>query len=104
MKPEYVGVWVSRVPGAVPIGEVVPDAFVRVAGAVRVIRVPSDGVHIVDVLIADATGEIWFACDFEPDRFIIGTASVVEGSAAVSSEGLRLLQPRLVEAALQPVG
>lgn len=98
--PGFVGAWVSRVPGVVPIGEVVPGVPSRVAGVVRRIRVPGNGARRIDVLVSDPTGEIWLTCTREPlPRFTTGTEVVAEGTVEGEPSCLRLVDPRVSDPA-----
>jgi hypothetical protein len=96
--PDFVGAWVARVPGVVPIGEVVPGASVRVAGVVRRIRVPGNGVRRIEALVSDPTGEIWLTCTHDPlPRFTTGTAVIASGTVEGEPSCLRMLDPALDE-------
>lgn len=106
LNPGFLGGWVSRVPGVVPIGEVVPGATAKVAGIVRRIRVPGSGLRRIDALVSDPTGEIWLVCTGEPiPRFTTGTAVVAEGSVDGEPGGiLRIVDPRIFDEVVEPIG
>jgi hypothetical protein len=105
MTPRFVGGWVSRVPGVIPIGEVVPGATAKVAGVVRRIRVPGSGLPRIDALVSDPTGEIWLVCTTEPTRlFTTGTAVVAEGLVEGQPGSLRIVDPSISDEVVEPVG
>jgi hypothetical protein len=88
----------------VPIGEVVPGAAAKVAGVVRQIGVPGNGLRRIDVLISDPTGAIWLVCTGEPvPRFTTGTAVVAEGLVEGEPGSLRIVAPRVSDEVLEPM-
>ena len=105
VSPAFVGGWVSRVPGVVPIGEVVPGATAKVAGVVRRIHVPGSGLRRLDALVSDPTGEIWLVCTAEPfPRFTTGTAIVADGLVEGEPGSLRIVNPRIFDEDVEPIG
>lgn len=103
VNPAFVGGWVARLPGVVPIGEVVPGADAKVAGVVRRIRVPGNGLRRIDALVSDPTGEIWLVCTGERiPRFTTGTALVAEGLVETGPDTLRIVDPRISDEVADP--
>ena len=105
VNPDFVQGWVSRVPGVVPIGEVVPGVTAKVGGVVRRIRVPGNGVRRIDALVSDPTGEIWLVCTGDRiPRFTTGSAVVAEGLVDGEPSMVRIVDPRICDEVDEPIG
>jgi hypothetical protein len=97
--------WASEVPGAVPIGEAVDGCFARVVGVVRRVSVPGDGSQSMSVLISDPSGEMRLICARDQvRRFFTGFAVIVEGHVEKGEDELTMIDPRVLDEVLAPVG